>query len=180
VAAGARDIAVMQKDNVRTHSRQLFDLRQLASQELVGMASGAALFAALSMPWFATSATNPNSRLAGANRGGSAAAWQTFSTLDWFLVLVCLIPFALSWTLIRRTKISWPQGEITMILGIAGAFLIICNGIVLGKPSGAVGISLDYGYFLAIAATALIAVSGFQRQLITARALNRRKPPGIL
>jgi hypothetical protein len=97
-----------------------------------------------------------------------------------FLVIVCVIPFALSWTLARRTKIGWPHGEITIILGVVAAFLIFCNGIILGKPAGAIGISLNYGYFIAIAASIGIAIAGYQRQLVAARARNRRKPPGML
>ncbi len=67
-----------------------------------------------------------------------------------------------------------------MLLGIIGCFLIVCNGIVLGKPAGAVGISLSYGYFIAMLATIGIAVAGYKRQLIGARVSNARKPPGIL
>jgi hypothetical protein len=180
LACGGWDRNHMRNDNAKTHSRQLFDLGQLAPKELLGMASGVLLFATLSMPWYATSPTDPYSQLAGASHGASATAWQTFSTLDWFLATVCLIPFALGWTLVSRTQISWPQGEITMLLGVIAAFLIICNGIILGKPAGAIGISLNYGYFVAIAASIGIAIAGFQRQLITARDRNIRKPPGIL
>jgi len=148
--------------------------------DLLGMASGALLLVAMWLPWYSTSSTDPYSRLAGASGGGSASAWQTFSALDWVLVVVSLIPFALSWTLVRNTTIGWNRGEITMLLGIIGCFLIVCNGIILGKPAGAVGISLGYGYFTAMLATLGIAVAGYMRQLTGARIANARKPPGIL
>jgi hypothetical protein len=111
------------------------------------------LFAAMWLPWFTTSRTDPYSKLAGASGGQHVNAWQTFSTLDWLLAVACLFPVGLSWVLARDIKVSWPKGELTMIVGLAACLLILCNGVILGRPDGAVGIALSYGYYAAILAS---------------------------
>ena len=62
------------------------DLSRLSPGELIGMAAAAALVVSLFLPWFTTSATNPNSTLAGAGGGESLSAFDTFTTLQWLLV----------------------------------------------------------------------------------------------
>ena len=107
-------------------------------------------------------------------------AWQTFSTLDWLLVVACLFPLGLSWVLARDIKVSWPKGELTMIVGLTACLLILCNGVILGRPGGAVDIGLSYGYFAALLASFGIAASGYMSQLPDARIINKRIPPGFL
>ncbi len=70
----------------------------------------------------------------GASGGDSASAWAVFSTLDWLLVLACLAPFILSWIVARGHKLTWKPGEVTMVVGITAFVLILCNGIILGRP----------------------------------------------
>jgi hypothetical protein len=67
------------------------DLSRLSPVEL-GMAAAAALVVSLFLPWFTTSATNPNSTLAGAGGGESVSAFDTFTTLQWLLVAAAAAP----------------------------------------------------------------------------------------
>ena len=64
-----------------------------------------------------------------------------------------------------------------MIVGITALVLILCNGIILGKPQPGIEIGLDIGYFVAILATLGMGVAGYVRQAIYTDA---RKPPGVL
>ena len=68
------------------------DLSRLSPGELIGMAAAAALVVSLFLPWFTTSATNPNSTLAGAGGGESLSAFDTFTTLQWLLVAAAAAP----------------------------------------------------------------------------------------
>src|SRR4051812_46027722 len=129
------------------------------------------------LPWFGTSATNPNSRLAGASGGATVNAWQTFSVLDLLLVLAASAPFILSWIIARGHKLTWKPGEVTMIVGITALVLILCNGIILGKPKPGIEIGLDIGYFVAILGCIGMAIAGYIRQSFYTDA---RKPPGVL
>jgi hypothetical protein len=156
------------------------DVSKLSPGEALGMLSGLVLLGSLWLPWFSTSASNPNSHLHGASHGASVSAWDTFPILRWLLLAACVAPFILSWIIARGHKLTWRPGEVTMVVGITAFILIISNGIVLGKPhdSGdttAIGISLDYGYLIALIASIGMAVAGYLRQAYYSEG---RRPPG--
>ena len=153
------------------------DTSRLSPGEYLGMAAALVLFGSLFLPWFTTSADNPNSRLAGASGGDGASAWQVFATLDWLLVAACAAPFLLAWIVARGHPLTWKPGEVTMVVGIVAFVLILCNGIVLGRPGDSVDIGLGVGYFVALLAAAGMFVAGYLRQALYGDA---RKPPGVL
>ena len=64
-----------------------------------------------------------------------------------------------------------------MLAGLTGVVLVLCNGIILGKPDPGIEISLKIGWFLALLATTLISYAGFQRQAMRA---GVKKPPGVI
>ena len=153
------------------------DTSRLSPGEYVGMGAGLVLFLSLWLPWFTTSADNPFSRIAGASGGDSATAWQVFNTLDILLVLASTAPFILSWIIARGHKLTWKPGEVTMIGGITALVLILCNGIILGRPGDSVDIGLGIGYFVGLIASAGMLVAGYLRQAVYGDA---RKPPGVI
>ena len=154
------------------------DLSKVSPGELLGMAAALVLLASLWMPWFTTSSDNPNSKLPGGATGGdSANAWQVFSTLDWLLVAACAAPFILTWIIARGHKLTWKPGEVTMIVGIVAFVLILCNGIILGKPDPGIEVGLGIGWFVGLLASIGLLVAGFLRQAVYTTA---RKPPGVI
>jgi hypothetical protein len=109
---------------------------------------------------------------------GSFTAWQTFAKLDVLLALACIAPFILAWIVVRGHDLTWRPGEVTMIVGMTAAVLILLNGIILGKPgTDPVDISLDAGWFLGLLGAVGILAGGVLRQAVGARA---RKPPGVI
>jgi hypothetical protein len=154
------------------------DFSRVSPGELLGMGAALVLLGSLWLPWFSTSSENPNSKLPGGVSGGdSANAWQVFNTLDWLLVAACAAPFILTWIIARGHKLTWKPGEVTMIVGIVSFMLILCNGIILGRPGDSVDIGLDIGYFVALLASIGLLVAGYLRQAIYTTA---RKPPGVI
>ena len=146
--------------------------------ELMGMAAALVLLASLWLPWFTTSSTNPNSRLpGGAANGDSASAWEVFTTLDWLLVAACAAPFILTWIVARGHALTWKPGEVTRIVGIVAFVLILCNGIILGRPGESVDIGLGIGYFVALLASLGLLAAGYLRQALYT---TDRKPPGVI
>src|SRR3954452_7315821 len=144
----------------------------------MGMGAALVLLGSLWLPWFTTSSDNPNSKLPGGVHGGdSANAWTVFSTLDWLLVAACAAPFILTWIVARGHALTWKPGEVTMIVGIVAFMLILCNGIILGKPDPGIEIGLGIGYFVALLASIGLLVAGYLRQAVYTTA---RKPPGVL
>jgi hypothetical protein len=141
------------------------------------MAAAVLLFVSLWLPWFTTSDQNPNSTIAGVRGGDSANAWQVFGSLDVLLVLACTAPFILAWIIARGHSLTWKPGEVTMVVGITAMVLILCNGIILGRPGDSVDIGLGVGYFIALIASAGLLVAGYLRQAVYTDA---RKPPGVI
>jgi hypothetical protein len=153
------------------------DLSKLSPGEFLGVGAAVLLVVSLFLPWFTTSATNPNSTLAGHSGGESVSAFDTFNTLQWLLIAAATAPFILSWIIARRHKLTWRPGEVTMVVGMTAFVLILCNGIILGRPGDSVEIGLDFGYFLALLAAAGMILAGYLRQAVYTEA---RKPPGVL
>jgi hypothetical protein len=153
------------------------DTSRLTPGELVGMAAGLVLLLSLWLPWFTTSADNRFSRLGGASGGDGVNAWHVFTTLDILLVLASTAPFILSWIIARGHKLTWKPGEVTMIVGATAFVLILCNGIILGRPGDSVEIGLGIGYFVGLIASAGLLVAGYLRQAFYTSA---RKPPGVI
>jgi hypothetical protein len=153
------------------------DTSRLSPGEYLGMAAGVVLFLSLWLPWFTTSASNVNSKLGGASGGDGVNAWHVFGKLDIVLVLAATAPFFLSWIVARGHKLTWKPGEVTMIVGITAFVLILCNGIILGRPGDTVDIGLGIGYFVGLLASAGMLVAGYLRQAVYGDA---RKPPGVI
>jgi hypothetical protein len=154
------------------------DFSRVSPGELMGMGAALVLLASLWLPWFTTSSDNPNSRLPGGAAGGdSASAWEVFGMLDWLLVSACAAPFILTWIIARGHALTWKPGEVTMIVGIVAFMLILCNGIILGRPGDSVDIGLGIGYFVGLLASLGLLVAGYLRQAVYETA---RKPPGVI
>lgn len=161
-----------------------FDFMRIGIGEFIGFGGAALLFASLFLPWFRTDCLsrgnprgcNTNSLLHGSF--GRFTAWETFSKLDVLLMLACIAPFVLAWIVVRGHDLTWRPGEVTMIVGMVAAVLILLNGIVLGKPgSDPVGISLQIGWFVGLLGALGIVAGGVIRQAVGGRT---RKPPGVI
>lgn len=155
--------------------RGYLDLSRLSRGEFFGMAAALVLVLSLFLPWFSTSDSNPNSTIDG--QRGDLNAFDTFGSLQWWLIAAATAPFILSWIIARGHKLTWRPGEVTMIVGITAAALILLNGIILGKPGDSVEVGFQYGYLVALIGALGICVAGFVRQAEYERG---RKPPGTL
>jgi hypothetical protein len=162
------------------------DFSKVSPGELMGMGAALILLGSLWLPWFTTNGDNPNSALVCGNNppgdcavapGESASAWQVFSTLDILLALACAAPFILTWIIARGHKLTWKPGEVTMIVGILYVVLILCNGIILGRPEPGIEVGLGVGWFVGLFASLGLLVAGYLRQAIYETA---RKPPGVI
>jgi hypothetical protein len=153
------------------------DFSRLSPGEYLGMGAALVLLLSLWLPWFTTSDDNPNSRIGDAAGGDGVTAWEVFGSLDILLVLAATAPFILSWIIARGHSLTWKPGEVTMIVGITAFVLILCNGIILGRPGDSVDIGLGIGYFVGLIASAGMLVAGYLRQAVYG---DVRKPPGVI
>ncbi len=171
--------------------RAYLDLHRLGMPELVSGLGAVVLVSSMWLPWFATSCEstspaspagcNPNSLFdakSGVDRSiGQFDAVEAFATLPLLVVILAGVTGVIAW-MMARGRTDWRPGEPVMIAGIYALVLVLCNGIILGRPGArTVDVSLQYGYFVAIAGALAIVVAGLLRQRRGAQA--RRSPPGM-
>lgn len=145
---------------------------RLSRAELIGVASSAALAISLFLPWFSTEQSNPNSNINGLR--GDLSAWQVLEILRWPLLAACIAPLILAYIVLRDHEVGWNRGEVTAVIGMIAFIIILCRGIIFGRP-GTVEIGLSYGYLLALVATLAMTFAGLLRQSESVE----KQPPGV-
>jgi len=160
---------------------------------LVGaIASTLLIVAILFLPWYSvdlsvpqrvasnTNQYDPDSFVCGAGES-SCTGFETFPILRWLLLAAAFAPLILGYIIVRGHKLSYPPGEMTMIAGFAAAVLIFYNGIIDKPGSGPseIGVSLDYGYWIALLSAVVISIVGFSRS-IESGPRRTRKAPGTV
>jgi hypothetical protein len=150
-------------------------LGRLGRGELLAGLGGLALALSLVVAWFATNPANHNARIGGVR--GSVTGWAAEPVLRWPLLAAAIAPLVLAWVIARDHQLSWPRGELTAVVGMIALVLVLYVGVISrpGQPNGE--ISLQAGWFLAIAGCLLICLGGATRAASTERP---RKPPGVL
>ncbi len=150
------------------------------------IASGLLIVTIMFLPWYSLSEnaqrvpSDPDTWICGVGEY-SCTGFETFPILRWLLLAAAAAPLILAYILVRGHKLSYPPGEMTMIAGFAATVLIGYNGI-LDKPGsgpGEIGVSLDYGYWIALVCALAISVVGFQRS-VESGGRKVRKAPGTV
>jgi len=156
-------------------------LSRLTAAEGVGILFALIFGISLFLPWFVTDTQNSNSIIQSAEPditgGDSGSAWQVYPWVKWAFLAAVIAPFILAWIVARGHSLSWKPGEVTMIVGITAFILVLCNGIILGKPENKIEIGFSFGYPIALLAALGMAVCGFIRQ---AYYVDAKKPPGTI
>lgn len=153
---------------------------------LGALASVLLLIALFLLPWYSLG-ENPQ-RLAGEEDTFicgvgeyECTGWETFPILRWLLLAAAFAPAILGWILVRGHKLSWAPGEMTMVVGFTSFILVLYNGII-DRPGTGIGeaeVSLEYGYFVALLATAFMSATGFLRSQESG-GRKQRKAPGTV
>jgi hypothetical protein len=148
-----------------------------------GIASLLLICSLIFMPWYSLdhnpARTHGENFICGANNY-SCTGFETFPIMRWLLILAAIAPIILAYILVRGHKLTWPPGEMTMVAGFTATVLITYNGIIDKPGSGQaeIGVSLDYGYFVALVAAFVIGCTGFTRSQEGQRRV--RKAPGTV
>jgi hypothetical protein len=153
---------------------------------LGGISGSLLLLSVLFLPWYSLE-PNPqrvpgeasDTWLCGTDET-SCTGFETFPILRWLLILAALSPLILGWILVRGHKLSWAPGELTMVAGFAAFVLILYNGVIdkPGSGIGEIGVSLDWGYWVALLSSVGIAATGFLRSQAGQKRV--RKAPGTV
>ena len=152
------------------------DFSRLRKWEAIG-ALGAALgaLALFLLPWYSVDPSVPGRTVGNAAYLSSnwicgkgdlhCTGFETFPLMRWVLILFGIAPIVLAYIVVRGHKTSYPPGEITMTVGIVGFVLIAYNGLLFkpGSGSAEIGVSLAWGYWMALLVGILIGFAGFMR-----------------
>jgi hypothetical protein len=152
------------------------DVKQLDRGELIATVGGIVLGISVFLAWY--SLGNSNAVLNGCHGPHtSCTAWKALSILRFLLLLAAVAPAILMWIILRGHALSWPRGELTAVTALAALTFIIFRGLIdrPGSPPGE--ISIDYGWWVALAGGVLILIGSIWRSRESAA---RRKPPGVL
>ncbi|MGH2955657.1 MAG: hypothetical protein ACRDL6_01515 [Solirubrobacterales bacterium] len=159
------------------------DTSELRRSELVGLIAAVVLIGSLFGEWFSLetdpsiverSETDENDWVCGIGNG-SCSAFDTFPILRWLLLAAASAPIILAYLVMRGTRLSWPRGEVTAIVGLTAFVLIAYNGII-DRPNDGLEVSLSYGYWIALLASLGIFLAGGFRAVESGGG-GRRKPP---
>ena len=152
------------------------------------IASGLLLVSLFFMPWYSLShgvpriPSDPNYASSWVCGTGDfkCTGFETFPIARWLLVLAAISPAILAYIVVREHRTSYPTGEMTMVAGLSAFVLILYNGIIDKPGSGTaeIGVSLDYGYFVALLASLAIGLTGLSRSQEGQRKV--RKAPGTV
>jgi hypothetical protein len=153
---------------------------KLSRSEILGMVAALVLVGSLFLEWFSL-ATEDVARdeegdwVCGVG-DNTCSGWSTFPILRWLLLAAASAPFILAWIVIRGHALSWPRGELTAIVGLTAFVLIAYNGLVDKPSENDIGVSLSYGYWIAIVACLGIFLSGGFRAVESGGGAQRKPP----
>lgn len=154
---------------------------QLQRTELVALGAAALLIVALFLPWFSLSHEPVLRHQQDAWVCGTGdyecSGWETFPINRWLFLAAAAAPILLTYFILTSQRGQYPTGEFTMTVGLAVVVLVGFNGVI-SKPGSGVqfGISLSYGYFLAILAGIVMAGAGSLRSLESGGGAQRKPP----
>lgn len=160
------------------------DFGRLGRGDIVAAAGGLLLFISMFLTWFSVDALPPESEnLCGANVE-ECSGYDTFTLftaliipgMDLLLTAAAITPWILVWIVVRGHTLSWPPGEVTMIVGAIASTLILYNGLIDRVGATREFVSLDIGWYLGLLGALMIVAGGAISQI--SRGGVRRKPPG--
>ena len=157
------------------------DFSKLSRSELVGVVAGLILIGSLFLEWFSLDTGENVLRDEDADwvcgvGDDSCTGFQTFPILRWLLIAAAAAPLILTYIVVRGHVLTWPRGELTAIVGLTAFTLIAYNGFVDKPSQNDIGISLAFGYFIALLASGGIFIAGGFRAIESGGGAQRKPP----
>jgi hypothetical protein len=160
------------------------DFSRLSRLELIGgICAVIALVSLFFLPWYHNTSVvaQQNGPAICDSSNTTCTGWETFPILRWILLAGAVAPLILAYILAANRKLSWAPGEMTMVGAFAGLTLIVYNGII-DKPGTGVeetGVTLQYGYWIALLAGIGMATVAFMRSMQMGGKQARKAPGNV-
>jgi hypothetical protein len=160
------------------------DFSRLGRGDLVAAGGGLVLLLSMFLNWFKVDAAQTaREDLCGAGKA-HCTGYDTFHFftalivpgMDLLLTAAAVAPWILVWIVVRGHTLSWPPGEVTMIVGAIAATLILYNGLIDRVGDTREFVSVDIGWYLALLGSLMIVAGGAISQI--RRGGVERRPPG--
>lgn len=156
------------------------DFNRLKWMEWLGVFAAGLLVVSLFAPWFELSDV-PEREIQGSWICGvgiyECSAWDSLSVWRWLFLAAAISPVLMLWFVGTDELGKYPTGEFTMTIGFTVMVLVFFNGPIVKPGEGVTfGVTLDWGWILAMVAGLLIAISGAVRSLHSGGG-PKRKPP---
>jgi hypothetical protein len=158
------------------------DFRRLGRGDIVAAGGGLLLVLSMFVKWF--EAKQPVIEPLCGRGQRSCTGYDTFTFftafiipgMDLLITAAAVAPWILVWIVIRGHRLSWPAGEVTMIVGAIAATLILYNGVIDRVGDTREFVSLEIGWYLALLGALMIVAGGAISQIT--RGGVERRPPG--
>ena len=149
---------------------------ELDRGELIAVLGGILIGISLFLYWFELGNVHTTlSACKGPHTG--CTGWQALPVVRFLLLAAAVAPLILAWIIVRGHALSWPRGELTAITALVALTLTVFVGILDKPGSPRSEISLDFGWWIALAGGLLVLIGSIWR---TQESAARRKPPGVL
>ena len=151
--------------------------KQIDRGELIAVVGGIILAISLFLAWY--SLGDHYAQLGGCRGPNTTCtAWHGLGLVVRIVLLIAAAaPLILAYIILRGHALSWPRGELTAVTALGVLTMTVFLGLI-DKPGSPPGqISLDYGWFVALAGGLLILLGSVAR---AREGSARRKPPGVL
>ncbi|HSO98646.1 MAG TPA: hypothetical protein VLP43_06820 [Solirubrobacteraceae bacterium] len=151
--------------------------KQIDRGELIAVVGGIILAISLFLAWYSLGDHYAQlGRCRGPNT--TCTAWHGLGLVVRIVLLIAAAaPLILAYIILRGHALSWPRGELTAVTALGVLTMTVFLGLI-DKPGSPPGqISLDYGWFVALAGGLLILLGSVAR---AREGSARRKPPGVL
>ena len=150
-------------------------LTNLSRGELVAMLGGLLLGISLFVKCYEARPENPNANIDGVK--GIQTFWDVHDLSRYLLLAAAIAPFILAYIIIREHELSWPRGQVTMVVAIAVIGIVFYMGIVDRPGEPASEIELEIGWYGLMLGGLLMLAGSVWRQ---SESEVKRKPPGSL
>lgn len=150
--------------------------RDLTRGELLAILGGVLLGISLFLDWY--SLGNRHATLGTCHGPHTVCTgWASLGPVGYVLLVGAGAPAILAYIIIRGHALSWPRGELTAVVALIALVATVYLGLI-GKPGTPAGeISINDGWWVALAADSLILSGAVWRAQMSGA---RRKPPGVL
>ncbi|TMK41727.1 MAG: hypothetical protein E6G56_03115 [Actinobacteria bacterium] len=149
------------------------ELSRVSRSELIAIAGGILLGVGVFLAWYKT--TGQNGTIGG--KHGTFTAWDVHPILRFLFLAGAAAPLILTWIIVRGYALSWPRGEMTAVVAVAALGLLVYNALITRPGTPRSLITVQYGFYVALAGSILMLVGAATRSSETGRT---RKPPGTL